>query len=166
MRARHFVVGVLAVTAACAGAPTFDQPTLESRVATRLGRATGVEVGSVECPSGVEVEAGARFRCRATVGDGLTVEVRAEQGTERGALSIRPEQAVLSRSRVEDDATAALAERFSRPDVAVTCAGAAVRVEPVGATFTCRAVDGDEDRAVTVTVRDTAGGLAYRVEDP
>jgi hypothetical protein len=63
-------LGVLAAPLAAAallvagcGETVIDSAKVEAAIEQNLHRATGEKVSSVECPSGVEVKAGATFEC-------------------------------------------------------------------------------------------------------
>jgi hypothetical protein len=147
----------------CGRPAVLDTERTEARIADSLAARFDVEVGEVECPEEVEVDEGATFSCTASV-DGGEVDVDVEQRDGDGALEVTPRQAVLVVDRVASDITDVLADRFSRDDVEVTCAGGPVRVEEPGATFACTAVDGPQEVAVEVRVRDARGALTYALE--
>lgn len=50
------------------GETVIDSAKTEAAIEQNLHRATGQKVGSVECPSGVEVKAGATFECSVELG--------------------------------------------------------------------------------------------------
>lgn len=138
---------------------------VEATILRRLAGDRDLPVSSVACPEDVDVEAGDRFTCRATTpGGGVDVAVR--QTDDEGTLTVEPAEAVLVADRVVEDIVVTLADRFDRTDVEVTCPGPEVRIEEVGAAFTCRALDGDESRLVEVRVRDVHGALTYALRDP
>lgn len=150
---------------ACSQPATLDDDRTEASIRARVAEVSEVRISSVSCPDDIEVEAGGRFRCRVEVPGGV-VEVQVRQVDDDGRLEAEPTRAVLVRERVADDVVAVLADRFDRDDATVTCDGPAVRIEPVGASFRCLAVDGDETRVVEVRVRDTSGALAYTLVPP
>lgn len=164
------VVGVGLVAPAGCGQPgVLDVDRAEERIRAELSDTYGVDFGEVSCPAEVRVEEGGAFVCTATVvggedGDGGEVDVSVVQTDGEGALEIAAEHAVLSTPRIEADIAETLADRFSRDDVAVTCDGPGVRVEEPEATFSCDAVDGDEQRTVEVLVRDASGALTYTLD--
>jgi hypothetical protein len=55
------------LTAGCGGTE-IDSAKVEAAIEQNLHRATGEKVTSVECPSGVEVRAGATFECAVELG--------------------------------------------------------------------------------------------------
>jgi hypothetical protein len=68
-------LGVLAAPLAAAallvagcGETVIDSAKVEAAIEQNLHRATGQKVSSVECPSGVEVKAGATFECTVELG--------------------------------------------------------------------------------------------------
>jgi uncharacterized protein DUF4333 len=68
---RCAVLGALALAACLAsgcGETVIDSAKTEAAIEQNLHRATGQKVGSVECPSGVEVKAGATFECSVELG--------------------------------------------------------------------------------------------------
>ena len=56
-------------TAGC-GETVIDAAKTEAAIEQNLQRSTGQKVSSVECPSGVEVEAGATFECTVDLAGG------------------------------------------------------------------------------------------------
>jgi len=66
------LVAVALLASGC-GETVIDSAKTEAAIEQNLHRATGQKVGSVECPSGVEVKAGATFEC--------TVELAGKQET-------------------------------------------------------------------------------------
>lgn len=154
----------LAVAAGCSEPAVLDVEQTESSIRAQLIEAYDVEIASVVCDDEIPVEEDRVFRCDAQVGD-ETVGVLVRQSDAEGTLEVTSEQALLSTDAVETDIAAALADRFSRDDVVVTCDGPAERIEEPDATFTCEAIDGDESREVTVRVRDPRGALTYSLAD-
>ena len=70
-RGRSGAIVALALAAFLAvgcGETVIDSAKVEAAIEQNLQRATGEKVGSVECPSGVEVKAGATFECTVELG--------------------------------------------------------------------------------------------------
>jgi hypothetical protein len=87
---RHGALAVplaaLAVLAAGCGGTVIDQKKVEEQVEASSEKARGAKVAAVDCPSGVEVEAGATFTC----------SVKFSSGKEETAtLKIRDKEADL-----------------------------------------------------------------------
>jgi Domain of unknown function (DUF4333) len=61
---------VAALLAAGCGETVIDDAKTEAAIEQNLQRSTGQKVSSVECPSGVEVKAGATFDCTVDLVDG------------------------------------------------------------------------------------------------
>lgn len=61
---------LVALLAAGCGETVIDSAKTEAAIEQNLKRATGAKVSSVECPSGVEVKAGATFECTVDLADG------------------------------------------------------------------------------------------------
>lgn len=59
---------LVALLAAGCGETVIDSVKVEAAIEQNLHHATGEKVGSVECPSGVEVKAGATFECSVELG--------------------------------------------------------------------------------------------------
>jgi Domain of unknown function (DUF4333) len=79
-------VAAVALVAAGCGSTVIDQKKVEEQVKASSEKVRGSKVSAVECPSGVEVEAGAKFTC----------SVRFSSGKEETAtLKIRNEDADL-----------------------------------------------------------------------
>lgn len=150
----------LVVLAGCGSPAALDVDRAEARIATVVSDTFDVTVGQVRCPEDVSVEAGATFACAVEVGE-ASLEVRIVQADDEGALRVEPTRAVLVTARVENDIVEVLADRFARDDVEVSCPGPPERLEEAGSTFTCLAVDGEEEREVEVQVRDVRGALTY-----
>lgn len=159
------LVTVLVAVAACSQPATLDGDRTEASIRSRLAEALDLPVSEVSCPGDVAIEAGGHFRCQATTPGGA-IDVVVRQTDDDGALAVEPTRAVLVTERVVDDIVAVLGDRFDRHDATVTCDGPDVRIEEVGATFTCEARDGAEARTVEVRVRDTRGALTYSLSDP
>lgn len=62
------VVAAIGLAVAGCGETVIDSAKTEAAIEQNLHRATGQKVGSVECPSGVEVKAGATFECSVELG--------------------------------------------------------------------------------------------------
>lgn len=164
-RPRDLLVGAVAalgvvLAAGCGQPAVLDIDRAEARIATSLADTFDVEVGRVDCPEEVRVQAGSTFACTAAIGEAI-LEVDVRQTDDEGTLTVEPAQAVLVTSRVEADITEVLADRFDRAEVEVSCPGGPQRLEVPEATFTCTAVDGDERKEVEVRVRDAQGALTY-----
>lgn len=144
----------------CGQPASLDVEGAEARIASEMATTYELEVADVRCPDEVRAERGASFTCEADLG-GTAVAVEVHQVDDDGGLEVEPAGAVLVATRVEADIVEVLADRFSRPGATVDCAGPEVRVEEPGSTFTCSAVDGDEERTVEVRVRDARGALTY-----
>jgi len=61
---------VLAAFAAGCGKTVIDDEKTEAAIAKNVESALGKDVSSVDCPSGVEVERGARFECTVVLAGG------------------------------------------------------------------------------------------------
>lgn len=62
------IVALAAFLAVGCGETVIDSAKVEAAIEQNLHRATGEKVSSVECPSGVEVKAGATFECTVELG--------------------------------------------------------------------------------------------------
>jgi len=60
----------VALLAAGCGETVIDDAKTEAAIEQNLRRATGQKVSSVDCPSGVEVKAGATFECAVNLAGG------------------------------------------------------------------------------------------------
>ncbi|HEY2333809.1 MAG TPA: DUF4333 domain-containing protein [Solirubrobacterales bacterium] len=80
------VIALLAF-AGCGGGTVIDQAKTQEEVKASLERSQHAKIASVQCPSGVEVEAGATFTCKVSISGGKT---------ETATLKIRDSDANLS----------------------------------------------------------------------
>jgi Domain of unknown function (DUF4333) len=80
-------VAAIALTAAGCGSTVIDQQKVEEQVKASSEKVRGGKVSAVECPSGVDVEAGKTFTCSVEFSSG-----KAETAT----LKIRNEDADLN----------------------------------------------------------------------
>ncbi len=77
-----------------AGCTSYDRADAESTIVNdlskRVEKFTGSPIESASCPEEVELEAGARFECTATLGDGSEIKI---DGAVRddGGLEMKPD---------------------------------------------------------------------------
>ncbi|HEX3561701.1 MAG TPA: DUF4333 domain-containing protein [Solirubrobacterales bacterium] len=81
------LLAVVAFVAGCGGGTVIDQAKVQDEVKASLEHSQQAKVTSVQCPSGVEVEAGATFTCKVSISGGKT---------ETATLKIRDSDANLS----------------------------------------------------------------------
>jgi hypothetical protein len=88
-------VGACLALAACGGTTTLDADDLEEQLRVQLSEDAGVDADAVtvQCPSGIELEAGRTFECELTApnGDLVTVEVTLTDD-DGGFEAVVPEQ--------------------------------------------------------------------------
>jgi hypothetical protein len=78
---------VVAFAVGCGGGTVIDQEKVQDEVKASLEHSQQAKVSSVQCPSGIEVEAGATFTCKVSISGGKT---------ETATLKIRDSDANLS----------------------------------------------------------------------
>lgn len=154
---------LLASLAACSEpATTLERSETERAVQRVIGGRIAVPIDHILCPAVIERGAGRRFVCRAVLSGGAgEVRLRVTQGDD-DALEVDPLDAVLDRAAVAGDLRGALVETYRRSFM-VVCAEPDIRVAAPGATFTCRVIDDEGGRDITVTVVDAAGTVSYDI---
>jgi hypothetical protein len=155
--------GLMGGMAGCAekAVPELDVGRAETVMARAVSRTLHHEVGRPSCPSVVRRQVGRTFRCQVPVSGGR-LRVKATVRTASGDIRVELLDAYVLPHDVELDLMRRLKSTFGRTFLA-DCGDKAPRVVAPGATFPCGAADGSSTRIVEVTVRDVAGGLAYRV---
>lgn len=166
-RGRAPLVGVavaVLVVVGCSTESRLDADRAEAAVRDQIGEAFATEVTAVRCPDDIAIRQGLAVTCEADLSAG-TMTVQLLQTDDDGAVRVLPEQALVVTEAVEEQAAAALAVRYQRDDVTVTCAGPAERLVEPEATIACEADDGEDTVDLTVRVRDVWGALAFTLRD-
>lgn len=81
------IVGSAAVAAGCGS--IVKQPAAERQIARQVERTFNINVKRVKCPSDVDVEVEATYRCDVTTRDGNRLRVTIEIASEDADLRIR-----------------------------------------------------------------------------
>jgi hypothetical protein len=80
------MVSVFALaTAACN--PTLDDSALEEQISAGITQQAGVDISTIDCPSGRPLLAGDTFTCTATTDDGTTLTITVTQKDNQGNVS-------------------------------------------------------------------------------
>lgn len=160
MTGRHLghTLGVVALAlvltvlpAACS--KELDTAKPEQAIAREVKRAYGITATDVTCPDNLKAKKGATFQCVVVLsGDRLTVDVT--QTDDKGALTFKPAQALITRTTI----VAAIKRQYNASSV--DCGKNAYWVSRPGRTIRCRARDKVGGSAVVVvTVNDTHGNI-------
>ncbi|MBI2709661.1 MAG: DUF4333 domain-containing protein [Actinobacteria bacterium] len=165
MSAAKVAVVLALALGGCSRRPDLDMAAARREIRRTLVSTYGadVDLGQPRCPARVVARKGERFRCSIDVA-GQRLGLSVEQRDDAGTLQVVPERAVVGLPRVRRELVAALADRIGGRSAVVSCAGPAVRVVAVGATFECAARDGATTRTVLVRVRDLAGSLTFTIQ--
>lgn len=158
---------LLVVAAAVAGcseeAASLDRAGTERAVKRVIGGRIGPTVDRVRCPAEIDRGDGEAVTCRAFLVEGdQEVRLRVEQVDDDGTLEVALLDAVVDRSEVAEDLHGTLVDTYRR-EFEVDCGEGGAEVVAPEDTFRCTARDATGERAVTVTVTDAAGTLAYDV---
>jgi hypothetical protein len=169
VRSSAVVAVVAGLLAGCGGGSRVDVRGVEKTITAELERVYApVRVGPTTCPSAPALEKGATFRCATRVA-GQSVDVRVTLRDTKGAITYSTSRAVIVVAQVEADLRARLHDAYDEPgdvmEISVRCAGPAVRVLDVGATFRCSVEAGGTSMTQEVTVADRGGAVTYRAVD-
>jgi len=87
------VLGGTAFAIAGCGETVLDSAKMEDTLKASLSNSLGAKVSSVDCPSGIEVEKGATFKCSVKLQKGeeqvATLEIRNENA-DTSVINLRP----------------------------------------------------------------------------
>jgi Domain of unknown function (DUF4333) len=156
------VVALGASATACSN--EIDDAELEKSITERAEEAfDGYDVGEVDCPEGVEIEAGNVFECTLEI-EGETATIVVTQQDDEGNVTIEQAEAVLDVATIVEEVTSGILQQTGT-EVTVDCGSGTVRIQEPGDSFECdaTAVDGSGTATVNVVVVDVEGNIEWEV---
>jgi Domain of unknown function (DUF4333) len=166
-----------AVLAGCTitvgGRDTVDQAHVSASLTRWLkGRFPDVRVGSIACPSEVQLTAGRSFECTADM-DGAELPITVtltHVDSDKGEydISFEPAKALIDTDTAVEELRSNLPAKvtFEPASATVDCGTPRVRVVEVGGTIECTVSDGDARHVVRVVIEDVAGTARFELADP
>lgn len=148
--------------AACSN--EIDDAELEKSITEKAEEAfDGYDLGEVDCPEGIELEAGDVFECTLEI-EGETATIVVTQEDDEGNVTIEQAEAVLDVSTIVDEVASGILEQTGT-EVTVDCGDGTVLVQEPGDSFECdaTAVDGSGTATVNVVVVDVEGNIEWEV---
>jgi hypothetical protein len=166
-RRRSSILPLLAVPVlvlgACSTTRMLDRDAVGDLIVEAVEEGIGLTPTNVSCPEVEDPDDGTTFECTATL-DGQTLRIDGVvTDADEGTVEVVNADAVLFVDLLEATIADDFGVQLGFP-VSVDCGDTVVRVEQVGARFTCSATDEIGDEAdVQVDVLDVEGNIAYEL---
>jgi Domain of unknown function (DUF4333) len=152
---------------------TVDQARVSGSLTRWLkDRFPDVRVGSIACPSEVQLTAGKSFECTADM-DGAELPITVtltHVDSDKGEydVSFEPAKALIDTDKAVEELRSNLPAKitFEPASATVDCGTPRVRVVEVGGTIECTVSNGNARHVVRVVIEDVAGTAHFELADP
>ena len=159
------LIAILGMALALAGCSvTLDMDAIGKSVTTGIASQLGLDIASVDCPKETrQAKAGDVFECTATPKEGGKLTIKVTQKDDKGNIDweLSKAEGILNLQATEAAIVKGIKEQ-TQADATVSCGGK-WKAAKAGDTFDCQATEGANKVPVTVTVKDDAGNISWKL---